>query len=48
MLRNKKTSRGTTLIALLAIVAALAAAAPGAFGGRWSGFLPEASWVDGV
>jgi hypothetical protein len=47
MLRKKKTHRGTTIIALLAVVAALASA-PGASAASGFGFLPEASWVDGA
>ena len=48
MMRNKrKTHRGTTLIALLAIVAVLAAAT-GAIVPNGFGFSPDASWVEGA
>jgi hypothetical protein len=45
MQRKARTHRGTTLIALLAVVAALAAAS-GA--GVAFHFAPDASWVEGA
>ena len=50
MLKQKKTHRVTTLIALLSAVAALASApaATAASIGPGSGFQPDASWAEGA
>ena len=49
MSKKKKAHRGTTAIALLAVVAALASASVGAAAfGHSFGFHTDASWAEGV
>jgi Tfp pilus assembly protein PilE len=43
---NKKHKQGSTLIALLVVVAVIALAAGAAYAGF--GFVPDASWAEGV